>query len=149
MCGSKYFEYLRKLTDDFKTNPKRFWSFLKCITKKSCVSPVLFNSDHELVSDDQGRANALNEAFAAKFTQPHAHSLPDASSYAIDNMCRMQVSEAAVRAALELVSPNKACGTDNISARIIIECADELVTPLTKICNMSVSIHVGEYSPSE
>ena len=47
-----------------------------------------------------------------------------------------------MRAALALVSPNKACGTDNISARIIIECADELVTPLTKICNMSVSTGV-------
>ena len=34
VSGSMYFKYLRKLTDDFKTNPKRYWSFLKCITKK-------------------------------------------------------------------------------------------------------------------
>ena len=51
----------------------------------------------------------------------------------------MRVSEAAVRDALAMVTPNKACGTDNISARIITECADQLVTPLTKICNLSVT----------
>ena len=77
------------------------------------------------MSCDQGRANALNEAFAAKFAQPHVHSLPHASSYPIDNICRIHVSEAAVGAALAMVSPNKACGTDNISARIIIGCADD------------------------
>ena len=33
---------------------------------------------------------------------------------------------------------NKACGPDNVSARIIVECAEELVTPLTKICNASI-----------
>ena len=43
-----------------------------------------------------------------------------------------------MRDALAMVSPKKACGTDNISARIIIECADELVVPLTKMCNHSV-----------
>ena len=32
VSNDKYFEYLRNLTDDFKTNPKRYWSFLKSIT---------------------------------------------------------------------------------------------------------------------
>ena len=139
MCCSKYFEYLKRLTDDFSTNPKRYWSFLKCITKKSSVSPVLYSHAHELVSDDEARANVLNEAFAAKFTDPHVDGAPRAPDYPVDTLCSMHVSEAAVSAALKLISPNKACGTDNISARIIAECTDQLVTPLTKICNLSVS----------
>ena len=49
------------------------------------------------------------------------------------------MTEAAVRAALKSVHTNKACGPDDISARIIAECADELVTPVTKICNASIS----------
>ena len=63
---------------------------------------------------------------------------PDAPTYPIDALSRLHVSQAAVRAALAMVSPNKACGTDNISARIVTECADELVIPLTKICSLSV-----------
>ena len=126
----EYNEYLRKLTDDFKTNPKRYWSYLKCVTKKSSISPVLYDSNRTLVSDDQARADSLNEAFAAKFSDPGVCSFPDAPTYPIDAMNRFHVSEAAVRAALDMVSPNKACGTDNISACIITECAKELVVPL-------------------
>ena len=139
LCCSRYSEYLRKLTDDFKTNPKRYWSFLKCITKKSSVSPVLYNSNRELVSDDVDRANALNEAFAAKFTNPIINSPPHVTSYPIDIMSNIHVTESAVRAALAMVSPHKACGTDNISARIITECVNELAIPITKLCNLSVS----------
>ena len=121
---SKYYEYLRKLTDDFQTNPKRFWSFLKYVTKKSSISPSLYNSDRNLVSDDLERANVLNDAFAAKFSYPSVNHFPHASSYHIANLCRLEVSEGAVRAALASVSPTKACGTDNISGRVISECAE-------------------------
>ena len=31
LSSSKYKEYLVSLTADFRTNPKRFWSFLKCL----------------------------------------------------------------------------------------------------------------------
>ena len=118
VCSSKYFEYLRKLTDDFKTNPKRYWSFLKCITKKSSVSQVLYNHDRELVSDDTDRANVLNEAFGAKFSCPHVNTIPNTTSYPIENMHRMHISESAVRGALSMVGPNKACGTDNIALEL-------------------------------
>ena len=65
--------------------------------------------------------------------------LPEAPDYDIDSLPRLHVSETAVRAALMSVPVNKACGPDNISARIIVECADELVVPMTKICNASIS----------
>ena len=78
---SMYNEYLHKLTDDFQTNPKRFWSFLKCVTKKSSISPSLYNSDRKLVFDDLERANVLNDAFAAKFSDPSVNHFPHASSY--------------------------------------------------------------------
>ena len=81
VCSSKYYKHLRKLTDDFKTNPKRFWSFLKCVTKKSSVSPELYNSERALVSADLDRADVLNAAFVAKFTHPLAQSLPDTPGY--------------------------------------------------------------------
>ena len=36
----KYFQYLRDITGDFKSNPKRFWSFLKCIRGGKVGSPL-------------------------------------------------------------------------------------------------------------
>ena len=41
------------------------------------MSPVLYNSERAFVSDDLDRADLLNEAFAAKFTDPHVQSFPD------------------------------------------------------------------------
>ena len=71
------------------------------------MSPVLYNRDRELVSDDVHRVNALNEAFAAEFTNPDVNSPPHATSYPIDIMSDINVTESAVRAALAMVSPTK------------------------------------------
>ena len=130
---------MHKLTDDFKTNPKRCWSFLKCVIKKSSVSPVLTDSGGNLVTGDQERANLLNDVFASKFSNQSVTVPPSAPDYAsLDNLCHFIVTEDAVLCALRSVSPNKACGPDNISARIISECANELVAPLVKIFRLSV-----------
>ena len=40
-CSRSYSTYLCDLVNDFKLNPKRYWSFLKCFNKKGSVSPVL------------------------------------------------------------------------------------------------------------
>ena len=138
MSTEKFCTYLRGLTVDFKTNPKRYWSFLKCVSNKSSVSPVLRAPNGSIVTDDQGRAELLNDAFAAKFTSPEVSVLPEASFYDVDCLPCFHVSESVVRTALKSIPMNKACGPDNVSARIIVECAEELVTPLTKICNASI-----------
>ena len=84
---------------DFKTNPKRYWSFLKCVTNKSSISPVLRASDGNTATDDQGRAELLNDTFAMKFTQPNVTVLPSAPAYEVDSLPHFHVSEADVRAA--------------------------------------------------
>ena len=84
LSSDRYFQYLRGLTVDFKTNPKRYWSFLKCVTNRSSISPVLRASDGNTVTDDQGRVELLNDAFARKFTQPNVTVLPDAPAYEVD-----------------------------------------------------------------
>ena len=139
LSNDRYYQYLRSLTVDFKTNPKRYWSFLKCVTNRSSISPVLRAPDSNTITDDQGRAELLNDAFARKFTQLNVTALPNAPAYDVDSLPRLVVSEASVRAALKSVPANKACGPDDISVRIIVECADELVVPMTKLCNASIS----------
>ena len=41
ICYQRYSAYLRDLVDTFRTNPKRYWTFLKCFTKKGALHPVL------------------------------------------------------------------------------------------------------------
>ena len=66
---AQYREYIRGMIGAFKSNPKRFWSFLKCVKGAKRQLPVLCDGDRE-VSGDVERANLLNRTFAEKFTCP-------------------------------------------------------------------------------
>ena len=137
-AGAKsYSDYLCSLVDSFKTNPKRYWSFLKCFNRKGSVSPVLRDGTR-LVSDDSERASLLNDAFASKFCDPAVTVHPRAPDYDIPVFNRVCVSQDKVLLILESMNASKACGPDNISARIIRECAAELSVPLTKLCALSL-----------
>ena len=61
---SKYYEYLEKLADDLKTNPKRFWTFLKSVGRHSNMASHLRDDDGNLVTDDARKAEILNRTFA-------------------------------------------------------------------------------------
>ena len=132
-----YFKYIRGLIGDFKSNPKRFWSFLKVVKGSKGQLPVLLDGERE-VSDDTDKANLLNRTFANKFTDPEVNTYPDTPAYDIPHLDRFVITEASVRGALRDLQTHKACGPDNISARIIKECSDQLVVPLSLLFNKSV-----------
>ena len=117
----------------------RYWSFIKCLGKTANMSNVLYRGDGTLTSDDAEKAEIFNKTFASKFTKPNSKPAPDVKAHDIDTLSRFHVNECSVRSALMSLTQNKACGPDNISARTIIECREELVVPLMKICNLSVT----------
>ena len=49
-CG-KFHEYVRNLVGDFKANPKRFWSFVKCMKQGAKGLSVLVNGSRTVVDD--------------------------------------------------------------------------------------------------
>ena len=63
MSDGKYSQYLSELTQDLKTNPKRFWSLLKSL-KGSSRTMAVFNDNGVHVTDDKGKASLLNRTFA-------------------------------------------------------------------------------------
>ena len=145
LVNTKYYQYLCKLADDLKTNPKRYWSFIKSVRKKSAISNVLRKEDGSLTSNDAEKAALLNNVFSAKFSNHTVAVLPDAPNYQIEPLYQFDVSEGTILTyvydltALKSLNPNKACGADNISAKIILECAYELLyLRLTKSFNKSV-----------
>ena len=133
----KYFEYLKSMTADFKQNPKRFWSFLKCIKGGKGQLPTLLDNAVE-VSGDVERANLLNRTFAAKFSDPAIDCLPAAFDFDLPELLTSDVSASSVSSIIGSLNIHKATGPDDVSARVIRECADQLVSPLTIICMLSV-----------
>ena len=136
LSSARFYEYLKGLTDDLRTNPKRFWTFLKSIKGKHGEMSFLTDGDQK-VGDDKAKAELLNKAFATKFTDPTVCVFPLAPDYMLDRLCAFHESEDIVRETLRSVDRFKACGPDNISGRVVRECAEELAVPVAKLCRLS------------
>ena len=99
LACSKYRDYIKGLIGDFQSNPKRFWTFLKCIKGSKGQLPVLIDGRRE-VSGDLDRANLLNRTFAAKFARGTSVRFPGAPVYDLPILDKLTVSETAIRSAL-------------------------------------------------
>ena len=138
IADRKYSAYISDLTNDLKTNPKRFWSLVKTTKGGSKATPTL-SDNGTLITDDRGKASLLNRTFAGKFTEPISCPLPTAPSYDLSTFCNLECDFDTVRSILREIPVSKACGPDYVSARIIHECSDELAVPLTKIFKLSLN----------
>ena len=137
MANDRYVKYLNELVDDLNTNPKRFWSFLKCIKGKNGHMSHLIDGNRR-VEDDREKAELLNRSFASKFSDPAINEFPSAREYDLDTLRSFYVTDDTVRSVLCSIDPHKACGPDNVSGRVIRECASELSVPITRLCRMSL-----------
>ena len=135
-ANASYQSYLLSLVDDFKTNSKRFWSFLKSLKVSRTCSPTLFYEGHTFTSDID-KANCFNACFSRKFSDPDIDCLPPVPELVSETLCRFELPRGAVERLLLDICPHKACGPDGLSARILRECARELAAPLEMLCRMS------------
>ena len=82
------------------------------------------------------KANLLATHFAGKMCIPDPErpppTLPDIVS---DKIVLVKTSESEVKGLLLKVNENKAVGPDNISPRLLRQCADELAGPLATLFN--------------
>ena len=136
LASSKFYDYLKGLTDNLGTNPKRFWTFLKSANGRNSEIPPLSNGDVKIV-DDTAKAELFNDTFAGKFADPSVPHVPQAPVYDLNPLRCFHVSEENIGVILRGINPDKACGPDNISARVVRECADVLTVPVTKLCRLS------------
>ena len=135
LSTQSYTEYLKGVIGDFTSNPKRFWSFLKCFKQTKGMS-VLISGGVE-VNDDVGKANLLNRTFADKFASPDVSSFPKVPFSVDATLTNFSVTEDSVRRLLQDLVVSKACGPDGLSARILRECANELA-PCANFFRMSL-----------
>ena len=125
------------LVQDFRDNPKRFWTFVKSL-KSSRHRPASLSYNGASYTDTRDCANIFNTTFGSKFSDPHVDILPDSPALSSQPLNHFRVPHGKVRALLSEIGKHKACGPDGLSARIIQECAAELAIPLEIICTLSV-----------
>ena len=103
---------------------------------RSSDIPLLVDSEgHEHVTA-QEKADCLGSHFAQKCSVSNdltADTVPSFPSRCQSTLCRVYFREAAVRKLLQQLDPSKASGPDNISCRVLKECAVELALPLSRL----------------
>ena len=128
------------LIGQFRSTPKRFWTFLKSMKMVKTLPAVLRHEGRSATSDDQ-KAHLLNACFCSKFTQPSdpGEPFPPCQEAAIGTLNSLEVSPFRVSAILSSLDKTKSSGADGLSSMVLLQCADTLAIPLTKIFTKCIS----------
>ena len=139
LAAAKYRSYLIGLIGQFKSTPKRFWTFLKTMKMTKTLPAVLRYEGRSVTSDEQ-KATLLNTCFGSKFTLPSdpREPWPQCDEYAIGTLNSLDVSPFRVSAILSSLDRTKSCGADGLSSMVLQQCADVFAIPLTKIFNKCI-----------
>ncbi|KAL8575235.1 hypothetical protein ACOMHN_042356 [Nucella lapillus] len=128
------------VTDDFKTNSKKLWAYMKSKGQESQGVSPLKNTEGYLKSDNCSKAEILNNQFKSVFTEEDLSHMPDKGDSPYQAMDDITVTEKGVQTLLRNLQPNKATGPDSIPAFILKSAADEITPILTKMFQHSLDV---------
>lgn len=139
LIKSNYREYLVKLSESLKDNPKRFWSLHSIKTKSRRLPESVF---YEGVSSRKPskQGNLFNLHF-------HSESFPYPMIWYMGILIQgksvlvalflLQLALVKCKKILVKLNPNKAAGVDSIPARLLKCVANELANPVSWLFNSS------------
>ena len=134
--AKSYKDYVNNhIGDSLKTNPKRFWSFIKANKRENIGIPTLRVNDQPIIND-RDKANALNNQFSSVFTQ-EKHPIPQIAPSTYPNTPLLEIGIDGVIKQLENLNQNKATGPDELPARVLKETAKQIAPIITQIFQQS------------
>ena len=125
-----------KAVKTIKTNPKYFFSYAKRFQKIKSTIPVLRDSAGSLVGDPYTKAELLQKQYQKVFSDPKAANLSAClASEGLPQGLRSSFqdlifSKDDIVAALKELDPYSACPEDDVPAKVLTACKEELATPL-------------------
>ena len=135
---------IRKAKKKFETNiankgnKRPFNSYIKSKTK-SRVSVGPLKQGEDLITDNRDMATILNDQFGSVFTHEDpltAPTCPDSSGgFRVENIL---FDEETVREKIKSMKISTSSGPDGLSTKFLVDYADYLSYPLTRIFNLSI-----------
>ena len=119
-------KYQNKMfSDNGSVNKKKFWRYVKTLRRDiHGIAPL--KVDNSLVHHSEGQAEILNKQFQSVFTEADLSSIPDCSQPPMPPLNNVTISVDGVIKLLSTLDSSKSCGPDNIPARILKFCCDEI-----------------------
>ena len=116
---------------------KKLWSYLKHKRQDSFGISTL-KANGQIHTSPEAKATALNDQFVSVFTAEQTDTVPDLGSSPFPDMPTINITANGVHKCLKNLKVNKATGPDDISARVLKECAAELAPMLSFIFQQSI-----------
>ena len=125
-------------------NSKKWWGTVKSMLGKGSDDsyPAMINNiDNSFVTDNRAKAALFNSFFLSHCNiDTNNANLPNVKITNNDTTIdEITASEAEVLDLLKSLDPQKATGPDGISSRLLKEAGASIVSPLTKLINLSLS----------
>lgn len=133
-----YTDYIRKLAEDRKNDPKSFWRFINGKrTSNSLPSKLNFNGN--TATNDMDKANLFAGFFSSVYIDHNDQFNMDAFINNRDNNgFNFEITAEAVFNVTNSIDLSKGAGPDGISPIFIRNCAETLVQPLLLIYSRSI-----------
>ena len=123
------------------TGVKRAWSYLKLLRSESAGIQTLF-WNNRACTDNTSKAEALREQYDSVFTKENLTNLPDIPKSPYGDIPDICFTARGIQTQLESIRPDKACGPDQIPARVLKKTATELAPVLASLFQQSFDIGV-------
>ena len=128
-----------EMSENIKSNAKRFWTFCRLKTKSRLMPAVLSSGNEEAISSDD-KSIMFNNYFHSVFNNTTSDTnLPEVNVHMNSNLSNIVFSENDVFQVLKKLVFNKGSGPNDLPLRILHQCAAELTPSLTALFNMSMS----------
>ena len=134
----KYVETLRQELKKLPRSSKKWWKLAKCATTGEAVKgsvPPLKNDKGEWVTTATGKSNLFKETLTQKYhlAEGEENEYSNLAADLAEGLSRfLPVRRRKVVQQLKLLNEDKATRPDNLSARILRQCAEELELSISK-----------------
>ena len=127
------------LVSNLKQNPKAFWRYSNSRLKVKPRISDLRNSQGSLESQDQAKANILNDFFAGVFTSESTGAMPELENRHTGTIISdLAITRQTVEKKLLVLKPTSAPGPDEVHSRVLRELGRSLAYPLTLLYQRSL-----------
>ncbi len=134
----------RDIAKEAKTNPKKFWAYVKSKLSirngiPDLLKPCSTDEEPQYTSTDAGKAEVLNAYFTSVFTREKDAEIEPSTQEVRHIMNELEVTPELVRKKLAQLKPSKSPGPDSIHPRVLRELKDVLAEPICLLFKASIN----------
>ena len=131
-----------KLASNVKNDSKSFYAYVRNNQRAKVKVGPLKDIAGNVISDNKTTADIFNKYFSSVFTVENLSSIPNpVNKFNFSNsegLSSIVIEEEDVIKKLININTSKSQGPDEINPKLLFELRNELVTPLTRLFNLSV-----------